>query len=37
VGEAWTGRFDANGEWIVPVAPADPGPATAPESDQEGE
>lgn len=37
VGEAWTGRFGANGDWIVPEAPVDPGPPTAPESDQEGE
>lgn len=37
VGEAWTGRFGENGDWIVPEAPPNPGPPTAPESDQEGE
>jgi len=34
VGEAWTGRFEANGEWDVPPPPEPLSPPTAPETDQ---
>jgi hypothetical protein len=34
VGEAWSGRFDANGGWLVPADTGPQGPPSAPETDQ---
>ncbi|HEY3271147.1 MAG TPA: helix-turn-helix transcriptional regulator [Geothrix sp.] len=35
VGEAWSGRFDAEGHWLRPAPPPVPAPASQPPDDEE--
>ena len=36
VGQAWTGRFDAEGRWLRPMAPELPEEPAVPDDDEEG-